>query len=155
VAPLEYANLHNELIGACRSLAASSDGQTRAFYQSLEDLARPWMSPGVFARADRELLFGLLIRCRQVERGLCGRARVAFAWWRLTPLVGATTVGAAAALLACASARRWSPALDEVRSWAALARFALKNTSSAHQWLVISLVVAGASAYLVSRAARG
>jgi hypothetical protein len=70
VDPQRYRALHGELIECCRSLAASADEPARGFCRRLEDLGRPWLSPGVFAKADREILENLLIRCRQAEREL-------------------------------------------------------------------------------------
>jgi hypothetical protein len=70
----EFGILHNELIKKCRLLAESTNEVEAAFYRYLEDLVRPWLSPTVLARADREILLDLLLRCRQAERQLGGRS---------------------------------------------------------------------------------
>src|SRR5438045_3553669 len=74
VDPRAYETIHRELIASCRSLAATDNGPGRVVYRSLEDLARPWLTLSTLAKADREILLDLLIRCRMAERGM--RARV-------------------------------------------------------------------------------
>jgi hypothetical protein len=151
-----YVAMHGELLAACRSLADSAGGTTRAFYQGLEDLARPWLTPRVLAKADREILFDLLTRCRRVEGELCGRsrARAAAVVRRSLSLLAALAALATAILLAWTAARRWSPVLAPVRGWLDLAWFSLKRSGEIEQLFVISLVVVAVSARVVSRAAR-
>jgi hypothetical protein len=69
----EYRILHKELMERCRALMASTNEVDRAFYHYLEDLAQPWLSLAVLAKADREIVIDLLERCRQAERQLGGR----------------------------------------------------------------------------------
>jgi len=149
-----YGALHKELITACRSLAASAEGTARDFYQGLEDLARPWRTPRVLAKADREILVDLLTRCRRAERELGGRAWVAAARrWSMPVLASSATV-AAVVLLTWTAGRCWSPVLDRVQSWSDLVWYSVKHSSEIERLFIISLIVAGASAYVVSRAAR-
>jgi serine/threonine protein kinase len=72
VDPNDYELLHNQLIRTCRSRAEASDATSRPLYESLETLARPWLTLGSLVRLDREILFDLLIRCRQAELRLHG-----------------------------------------------------------------------------------
>jgi serine/threonine protein kinase len=72
VDPQDYELLHNQLIRACRSRAEASDEAKRPLYESLETLAQPWLTLGSLVRLDREILFDLLIRCRQAELRLNG-----------------------------------------------------------------------------------
>jgi hypothetical protein len=72
VDPGDYELLYNQLIRACRSRADASDEARRPLYESLENLARPWLTLGSLVRLDREILFDLLIRCRQAELRLHG-----------------------------------------------------------------------------------
>jgi serine/threonine protein kinase len=65
-----YHNLHQELIEACRARAAAVDETKRAFYRQLEDLVLPWLTPKALAQTDREILFSLLLFCRQAEQEL-------------------------------------------------------------------------------------
>ena len=74
--PGAYADLRNELIAVCRSLA-EADGPERQFYAGLEETVKPWLNLRVLARTDREILTGLARHCRQVEWKLRGRK------WRL------------------------------------------------------------------------
>src|SRR5579864_1528173 len=70
----DYCRVHGELIAACKSLAESSEPAQRAFYEELAALAEPWMTPNVLARAERDIMFDLLLRCREAEHKLGGRA---------------------------------------------------------------------------------
>jgi hypothetical protein len=149
-----YGALHKELIAACRSLADSAEGTARDFYQGLEDLTRPWWTPRVLAKADREILVDLLIRCRQAERELGGRVWVATARRRSIPVLASSAAVAAVVLLTWTAGRRWSPVLDRVQSWSDFVWYSIKHSSEIERLFVISLIVAGASAYVVSRAAR-
>src|SRR4051812_4508289 len=74
VDPAVYNTLHRELLTTCRSLADSAGEESRAYYERLEELARPWLSPKTLAHADREILDGLLARCRAVEAELGGQS---------------------------------------------------------------------------------
>jgi serine/threonine protein kinase len=65
-----YNNMHKELIEACRARAAVVDEAKRAYYRHLEDLVLPWLTPKALAQADREILFSLLLCCRQAEQEL-------------------------------------------------------------------------------------
>ena len=66
-----HAALHRRLVASCRAMAAESPGD-EAFYESLDGLVRPWATPDVLARTDRELLYDLLRQCREAEQRLCG-----------------------------------------------------------------------------------
>jgi hypothetical protein len=70
----QYALLHKDLVDKCRSLSGSTNEEEGAFYRYLENLAQPWLSPTVLARADHEILLHLLDRCRQAEHRLGGRS---------------------------------------------------------------------------------
>lgn len=63
-----YNTMHKELIEACRARAAVVDETKRAYYRHLEDLVLPWLTPKALAQADREILFSLLLCCRQEEQ---------------------------------------------------------------------------------------
>lgn len=149
-----YDALHKELIATCRSLTASAEGSERAFYQGLEDLARPWLSPSVLAKSDRAILLDLLIRCRQAERAL-GRGNWASAVrrWSLPVLVFAMAAVGAFLLMETAGGR-WSAVLDWGRSWSALAWLSLKRASAIPLLFVVGPIVAWACASMVSRAIR-
>ena len=64
----DYNTLHRELIEACRGRAAVVEESKRGYYRYLEDLVIPWLTPKALAQADREILFSLLLCCRQAEQ---------------------------------------------------------------------------------------
>ena len=51
VDPRAYDTLHKELLEACRAQEGTADEAGRAFYESLEDLAQPWLSVRVLEAA--------------------------------------------------------------------------------------------------------
>jgi serine/threonine protein kinase len=65
-----YHDLHQGLIEAARTRAAEADGNLRAFFRHLEDLALPWLTPKTLAQVDQEILFSLLLCCRRAEEEL-------------------------------------------------------------------------------------
>jgi hypothetical protein len=78
--PRQYAELRHELISRCRALAALANDVEAAYYRYLEDLAQPWLDLATLDRGERDILYDLLIQCRQVETQLGGRS-----WWRRVP----------------------------------------------------------------------
>jgi hypothetical protein len=124
---------------------------TRVFYQDLEHLTLPWLTPRALEKADREILSNLLNRCRQAERSLGGRNRAEAAIRRAIIMVASSV---ALVLTTWIGGQRWPPVLDRVRGWSDLAWFSLKHSGAVSQLFVFSLVVVGVSAYVVSRAAR-
>ena len=70
----DYDALHKELVAACRAWSEGADGTDRRLYQKLGNLILPWLTPKTLAQADREILFSLLICCRQADQELDGMA---------------------------------------------------------------------------------
>jgi serine/threonine protein kinase len=70
-----YDRLYRMLVQTCRTRAGTTEGPTRQFYQRLEDLVVPWMTPRAMESADREILWSLLSYCREAERALRDRSR--------------------------------------------------------------------------------
>jgi len=68
----EYDKLHKDLIEACRTRAETAAETQQVYYRKLEDLVLPWLTPKVLAQTEREILFSLLLNCRQVDRELSG-----------------------------------------------------------------------------------
>jgi len=146
--------LHKALITQCRSLAASGDKAEAAFYQDLEQLAQPWLTPRVLARADQEILLDLLVRCRHAEQRLGGRS-----WAQLLPtgvlpallvsfffFLGVLGVGIAdqAGFQVLSGLRGWSDDL-----W-----FAVKRSSEIERLGFAALVLLAVSIFAVARTAR-
>jgi hypothetical protein len=76
VADQDYGPLHRRLLESCRSLANESEGDRQRFYQSLAELAQPWLSLAVLAQTDRKILMDLLECCRRAEREASSRKRL-------------------------------------------------------------------------------
>jgi hypothetical protein len=68
-----YAAAYRDVLESCRAAAAAASGAERDFYESLEGLARPWMTLDVLVHTDAEMLADLLRRCRDAERRLLGQ----------------------------------------------------------------------------------
>lgn len=64
-----YAEVYGTLILASRALAVADESR-QELCRHVEDLVRPWMSPRVLERTDRELLRDLLAQCRIVSQTL-------------------------------------------------------------------------------------
>ena len=70
-----YDRLYRMLVETCRMRASTTEGATRQFYQRLEDLVVPWMTPRAMECADREILGSLLCYCREAEQALRDRTK--------------------------------------------------------------------------------
>jgi hypothetical protein len=157
VDPHEYAKLHKELIESCRSLVATSNEVEGPFYQYLEDLARPWLSPRVLTQADREILFDLWIRCRQAERDLEGRKsswptpRRAEVVWLLAGSLAVALVWLGVAHLHDAELT----VLWRLRAWSDSVWFAVKRSGDVEKLLWASVIMVVASIVIIVRTARG
>jgi hypothetical protein len=106
-----YRALHRRLVAACRSLAKQSDSEQQVFYESLEELARPWLSLPVLAQTDRKIVADLLACCRRAERQLVGRSWLpGLSRWLL--LSAASFAAASAFLFVPGLDRLWVPLVD-------------------------------------------
>ncbi len=148
-----YAALRHDLIAACRSLA-EADEERRPYYTALEDTVRPWLSPRVLERTDREILFTLLLRCRELERELSGKRwrpewplRFGHAPWMIA--AGALVVG-----LGWAFQKGGLPVLDAVRDVADTAWLTIKQTGNLPEFSAIAVLIVAAAMYVISRTAR-
>jgi len=79
--PAAYGELYAQLLADCERLADAGGPADRQFYEALTALVRPWVSPAVFSRTERDLLDDLWQRCRTADRRLRG-VRPAPAWTR-------------------------------------------------------------------------
>jgi hypothetical protein len=69
----EYRRVHTRLLLSCRAVIELSEDGQRSFYESLEELAKPWMSPRILARTESQFLADLADLCHQAEKQLTGR----------------------------------------------------------------------------------
>jgi serine/threonine protein kinase len=65
VDPEDYATLHRNLVGACRSRKDAADAGDASLYERLLTLSEPWLTSRSVLELDQETAFDLLIRCRQ------------------------------------------------------------------------------------------
>jgi hypothetical protein len=152
--PCAYADLRRELIAVCRSLA-QADGPERRFYAGLEETVKPWQYLRVFEHTDREILAGLLLRCREVERQL-NRTKSRPVWqrrWRPAMAIvagGAVIGGLIWFLLSMADL----PVLYSVRDSADTIWLMIKSADNWQKGLAIAVVVVAAAMFIVSRSAK-
>ena len=69
----EYSDVHTGLLKACRSQVGISDETMRPFFQRLEVLVKPWVSPDAITSANRAILADLLKRTKAADAVLTGR----------------------------------------------------------------------------------
>ena len=151
VDPVAYGTLHRRLLAQCR---AEADGPgASAGSEELESLVRPWLSPKTLAQADREILGGLLVRCRAVERRLGGRRRGFTFRVPSARLLLPATVGAGSCVLG-ALVFGPGPAMDWVRGWSNALWFTVRRSSDVQRLAAVALVVVCVSIRVVSRIAR-
>lgn len=152
--PRWYAALHRELLASCRASAAEAvDQGKRDFFNRLESIVEPWLTPRVLARTDREILADLLSRCREVERELTGRR----SWegfgeralWFVLP-----TAAAVVGLLLWWARGRPAHALWGVQDWLDVVWLTVRRSSDLQRTFVAGLVIIVVSIIAVSRTAR-
>jgi hypothetical protein len=150
-----YANLHKELIQACRTLKATPDEAKRAFYDGLENLAQPWLTLNVLERSEQEILFDLLLRCRQAERELGGRRGRYVA--RLCAVWGLALVAAVAAVVLVYGVANWGwfRNWQATRAWGDSFWTAVKHSSPLERVAVVGLLMLLIGIPLAWRVPRG
>jgi hypothetical protein len=154
VDPIAYGALYKELIAACRTLADSADAEERAYLEDLEVLFSPWLTPRTLARADREILEGLLARCRQVERELGGRG-VRFPGLARILKVSLPAIGLAGGLVLLRDSSVDPIAVVGLaRNGSDVIWIAARRSTDLQRLGVVAAVVVVASIRVVSRAAR-
>jgi hypothetical protein len=62
--------LQQDLVRACHVQASAAEDRRRQFYQQLEELLKPWLSPEALANTDLEIHYQLVREFRQAERQL-------------------------------------------------------------------------------------
>jgi hypothetical protein len=154
VDPKSYVALRRELIEHCQAMAASANDVDAIFYRYLEDLVQPWLDPVVLSRTDRDILFDLLIRCKDAQSQLRGHS-----WIRIFPSMTAPTLVVA---LLFAITPLWLGRLlvllltivNRARSWSDELWFNVTYASSVHWMSSIGCALLVISVYLVYRTSR-
>jgi hypothetical protein len=154
VDPHAYVEAHRELVASCRVLATSANEVEAAFYRYIEELAQPWLDLAILARADRDILFDLLIRCRHVEAQLGRRSWTgSLPAWGTPALLGAFIfaimllwMGKLSVLL--------STTLDRARGWSDDLWFSVSRSSDLERLFVVGCILIVVSMCVVMRTAR-
>jgi hypothetical protein len=150
----EYRILHKELMERCRALVASTNEVDRAFYRYLEDLAQPWLSLAVLAKADREIVIDLLERCRQVDHQLGGRswARSVPPW--VQPALLAGIVIFSLLLVLFMIQRLGFPAVQRIQNFLDDLWIAIRWSSDLERLTFVGVVLLVMSFFAISRTAK-
>jgi hypothetical protein len=150
----EYEALHRLPLQTCRSLADAAGEVRRGYYQGLEDLVRPWLTPRTLEQADGEILLALLARCRQVGRELGGSG-----WGPVARRAARRGLAAAAVagLYVVLSRADWltRPAAECVREVCRQFRWAVRQSNEVERWLASGCVAVLVAMLVVWRSARG
>ncbi|MFL5245747.1 MAG: hypothetical protein ACJ8FY_27050 [Gemmataceae bacterium] len=149
-----YDRLHKGLLKACRILVENSnDPDQCAFYQSLEELAKPWLSLRILARTDDRFLANLLDRCRAMEERLTGRKRRSKRRW-LWPAAAFIGAAAGVAFWQAGPSRSGGLALNWLRSCSKVLYRAAVDTTLV-QWMILGGIgTAMITVYIVTRVRR-
>jgi hypothetical protein len=78
---LSYRALHQELLAACRTMAAAGPNGDRAYFEDLGYLAQPWLTTWVLQQTDRAILLNLLQSCERARETLAARRFAALGRW--------------------------------------------------------------------------
>jgi len=155
--PGAYLALRNELIAACRSLALADDAN-RTFYAGLEETVKPWLNFRVLERTDREILTGLLLHCRLVERQLSGgksTLAVPRHWGPVLAIVaGGAVIGGLIGLVWLFLPMADLSVLNTVRDAADTIWLTIWYAENWQKWSTIAVIIVVAAMYIVSRTAR-
>lgn len=155
VDPAAYGVIHHEVVTICRGLVRQHEGAERAYYESLLDLAQPWLSVRTLTQADSAVLRDLLGRCQGVERDLGGpRVNLAQAGRWLAVLLGLATLALAVFVVARGSGLDPAWWLDRLHGWSEAVWQAVRQTSDWTRLLAVTVLVVLVSVRAASRTAR-
>lgn len=154
VNPKTYEAAHTEVVETCRVLASMVEGEEQEYFQNLEKLAGPWVSPQSFRIPEREILSDLLRQCRKVQRELGGRYLVLPDLRAPGRLLLTLTGFAAFTLVFWTAGNAWSPIFQHGRSWKEAVEVCRQRTQYVHHILVPGIAVVTVSSLLVWRSAK-
>jgi hypothetical protein len=154
VEPKAYRALHQELLAICQGLAAGAEEGEGGYYQRLQEVVQPWLTPSVLARTDQEILVQLLARCRAVEKELGGPP---WSWalrrWLQRSLLGLTILAflGAAGWVARVNGASIPEALRQGRLWLGQA---VANLDATDQLILVVIVVSLIAMAVIIRGSR-
>jgi hypothetical protein len=149
-----YVALHGELIAKCRAAAAAANEVEAAFYRYIEDLAQPWLAPSALERADREILFDLLMRCRQIDQELGGRPWASYRRAAVAPFLVIFFAFALLPLWRVKSSGALATILDRARFWTVELSHEVNGAGDSQMLILIGSGLLIVAIWLVFRAAR-
>lgn len=109
-----YASTHSRLLSLCNQLVESSNPEEAAFYRSLIEIARPWLSTESLHDADLDILKDLVCRCHNAGNRLGCWDHRHFYRSILFVLLGITVFFVSVFLFFQLS---WSDILFSIQSW--------------------------------------
>jgi hypothetical protein len=62
-----FERFHGALVAGCEALARETDGPQRAFFESLTDLVKPWLTPDSLMQTDPEVHDSVLRLCHRAQ----------------------------------------------------------------------------------------
>jgi hypothetical protein len=154
VDPRAYVALHGELIATCQALAVSGDESKRPFLRELEELVQPFLTTRVLAKTDREVLFDLLFRCRDIERMLRGATWTMAASRWVAPVFLSIVLGLVAFILIWITWGSWIPLWYRMRDWSDVVWITIKRSNDISWLIFLGVAVILTSIAILSRPAR-
>jgi hypothetical protein len=154
VKPSEYERVYRGLLQSCRALANTPEGSRQDFYRHLHELVVPWLTVGVLAHADGEVLSHLLEDCHRLSRELGAGPRGAGA---LRGVQAAARLLAGPAVLAAGLAGAvwlWRWGVAPVSGWWRPLWEAVEHPGATTQLFAIGIGATLIAVYLVARAVR-
>lgn len=152
--PRSYDMLYLNLVEACHSLGEMVDDQERAYFQSLEHLALPWVSLQSLQTADRDILDDLLTRARQADHELSGRTWAVPSFRQPVQWLATLVTWAGLLMVFWVAGNAWLPILDRGRPWQEAVELCIARTQYMHSLLLPAVLVVAFSSYMISRTAR-
>jgi hypothetical protein len=149
----EYAGVYRDLINRTRAMAGAANDVDATFYRYLEDLVRPWLDTHVLARAERDILFDLLIRCQHVDAQLGGRSWLGAFGERAAPAYLGALLFSIIVLCVLFRLVELNTILDRAWGWSDDVVFRIVHSTELERLFLVGLVLTAVSIYSISRTA--
>jgi hypothetical protein len=150
----DYCELHTRLLQVCRSLAEQANPDQRSFYESLQELAKPWLTPRILGRTSDRFLADLLASCLRAEKQLTGTERPRRSGRRLVPVLLILAAGAGLGLIALGLNRLGGSPSDWLRQGPNAIWRAVLGATLAQRIVFGGIVLAAAAIGVLARSRR-